>query len=129
MRNKITPETRTELNVIAEYLNQNFIIRLHSLLEYEGIKSKKIEIDSELEGFEMIEIVHFLRKQYAHRLGIFDSNDEDSVKLRTRLFEQFNINPNESQPTQFPLDKNRVIKPMVEGIKKYVRTFWKKYKN
>lgn len=121
---------RVQLNKLSEFMNQNFIVRLHSLLEYEKIKGKKIPIDKSLNGHEMIEIVHFLRKQYAHRHGDFDPSDKDSVMLRNRLYETFNINSNESLPTQFPLDKNRVIKPIVDGTKQYViELFKKKNKN
>lgn len=126
--NHITNDTRNEINVLAEYLNQNFIIRLHSLLEYEGIKSEKSNIDTELEGYEMIQLIHFLRKQYAHKLGVFNPEDPKSVQLRERLFKQFNINPEESLPNQFPLDKNRVIKPIVKGTKQYVVAYWMKYR-
>lgn len=95
-------------------------------MEYEGIKSEKIKIDKKLEGYEMIELIHFLRKEFAHKLGHFDTNDKESKKLRERLFKKFNINSEESLSNQFPLDKNRVLKPMVEGIKNYVTAFWKK---
>ena len=125
-QNPINKQTRKELNILSEYLNQNFIIRLHSLLEYEGIKTNNVQIDTELEGHKMIEIIHFLRKQYAHRLGEFDQKDNESMKLRTRLFNEFQIDQKESLPTQFPLDKNRVIKPIVDGTKKYVKAFWEK---
>ncbi len=125
-QNPITNQTRKELNILSEYLNQNFIVRLHSLLEYEGIKSDGVTIDTELEGHNMIEIIHFLRKQYAHRLGEFDPNNKESKKLRTRLFKEFHIDQSESLPTQFPLDKNRVIKPIVDGTKKYVKALWEK---
>ena len=74
----------------------------------------------------MIEFIHFLRKQYAHRHGDFDPSDSDSVTLRNRLFKEFRINPKESLPNQFPLDKNRVINPIVKGTKSYVSGFWQK---
>lgn len=124
--NAISEEDRLELNSLSDYMNQNFIVRLHSLLEYEGIKSKGISIDKSLSGHEMIEIIHFLRKQFAHRHGKFDPNDSSSVQLRKRLFDTFGIPENESLPDQFPLDKKRVIEPIVEGVKLYVNDFWKK---
>lgn len=125
-KSPISNVSRLELNRFSEFMNQNFIVRLHSLLDYEEIKGEKTSIDKSIAGHEMIEFIHFLRKQYAHRHGSFDPSDPDSVKLRNRLFEKFKINPEESLPTQFPLDKNRVIKPIVEGTKTYVRGFWQK---
>lgn len=122
----LTKQMRIDLNVLAQYLNQNFIIRLHSLLEYEGIKNGKGTIDDTLIGHEMIEIIHFSRKQYAHRHGKYDPNDSDSVMLRDRLFKTFNIDPNESLPDEFPIYKNRVLTPIVRGTKKYVKAFWEK---
>lgn len=121
---EITDETRFELNKLSEYLNQNFIVRLHSLLEYEGIKDDNIKIDKNLEGHEMLEVIHFLRIQFAHKDGVYNPNNKDAQKLRERLFRTFNIHPNESLPNQFPLDKNRVILPIVEGVKKYVNAFF-----
>jgi len=127
-RNEISDSTRKELNELSEFINQNFIIRLHSLLEYEGIKNEQTKIDKELEGYEMVEFIHFLRKEFAHKTGYFNSINPESKKLRERLFDYFNIKPTESLPNQFPLDKNRVIKPIVEGTKKYVKSFWNKYR-
>lgn len=124
----ISQESRTELNKLSEFMNQNFIVRLHSLLDYESIKSKTVSIDTSLPGHKMVEIIHFLRIQFAHRHGIFDPQDEDSVKLRKRLFNEFGINQEESLPNQFPLDKNRVILPIVNGVKEYVKAFWDKNK-
>jgi hypothetical protein len=126
-KQQISIEIRNELNRISESINQNFIIRLHSLLDYEGIKNGKSLIDKSIEGFEMIEIIHFLRKQFAHRHGNFDLNDIDSIKTRERLFKDFNIEHYESLPNQFPLDKNRVILPIVNGTKKYVSGYWNKH--
>lgn len=123
----ITEESRKELNRLSEFMNQNFIVRLHSLLDYEEIKSKKVSIDTSLSGYKMVEVVHFLRVQFAHRHGRFDPNDNDSITLRERLFKEFNINPEESLPDQFPLDKNRVILPIVNGVKDYINEFWVKH--
>jgi hypothetical protein len=120
---QITDETRFELNKLSEYLNQNFIVRLHSLLEYEKIKDDNNKIDTTLEGYEMLEVIHFLRIQFAHKDGVYNPNNEKARILRERLFRVFNIHPDESLPNQFPLDKNRVILPIVEGVKKYVKAF------
>ncbi len=107
-------------------MNQNFIVRIHSLLEYEGIKDEKTKIDADIEGHEIIEFIHFLRIQFAHKTGNFNPKNQKEQELRQRLFDFFKIDPKESLPTQFPLDKNRVIKPIVEGTKKYVKAFWNK---
>jgi hypothetical protein len=127
-QNPINETTRASLNRLSEFMNQNFIVRLHSLLEYEGVKTKKVQIDKSLKGHDMIEIIHFLRIQYAHRHGDFDPSDKASVELRDRLFATFKIDPADSLPTQFPLDKNKVIQPIVEGTKEYVREFYAKQK-
>lgn len=124
--NKLTTESINELNRLSEYLNQNFIVRLHSLLEYEGIKNKKSNIDISLEGHEMIELLHYLRKEFAHKTGVFSASDKDSITLRARLLKTFNIDEKEVLPNQFPLDKNRVILPLVEGIKTYVKLYYNK---
>lgn len=128
-KNPITEKSREELNRLSEYMNQNFIVRLHSLLDYEEIKSKKVSIDTSLSGYKMVEVVHFLRVQFAHRHGRFDPNDNDSEILRERLLKEFNISPEESLPDQFPLDKKRVIVPIVNGVKEYVNEFWFKYRD
>jgi hypothetical protein len=39
-RNAVTEEAWMELNDFSEYLNQNFIVGLDSLLEYDGIKEE-----------------------------------------------------------------------------------------
>jgi hypothetical protein len=122
----ISEESREELNRLSEFMNQNFIVRLHSLLDYEEIKSKNVSIDRSLSGYKMVEVVHFLRVEFAHRHGRFDPNHKDSITLRERLFTEFNISPKDSLPDQFPLDKKKVIIPLVHGVKDYVREFWVK---
>lgn len=127
-QNTISETTRSELNRISEYMNQNFIVRLHALLEYEGIKDTKSKIDIEISGHEILQILHELRKEFAHKTGKFNPENKDSVRLRHRLFKTFDINSEESLPDQFPLDKNRVIKPIVDGIKLYINGYWEKYR-
>jgi hypothetical protein len=116
----ITQQSVLELNSISEYMNQNFILRLHSLLEYEGILGAKTNINTKIEGFKMLQFIHFLRKEFAHKTGKYYNDSKDSTKLRNELFAYFKIDSSESLPNQFPLDKNRVIKPIVEGVKKYI---------
>ena len=122
----INDELRSELNEISEYMNQNFIVRLNSLLDYEGIKNNNVKIDDELIGNKMIKAIHGLRKHFAHRLGDFNPDDEKASEFRNELFEEFDIDPSQSLPNQFPLHKNKVIKPIVEGTIEYVSAFWKK---
>lgn len=122
-KNPITETARTELNSLSEFMNQNFIVRLHSLLEFEGIKDDKTSIDKTLDGYEMIEVIHFLRKQFAHKDGVYNPQNEDARKLRERLLRNFDIKEEDTLPHQFPLDKNKVILPIVNGTKKYVQAF------
>lgn len=74
----------------------------------------------------MIEIIRFLRNEFAHKTGHFNPANPKSVQLRERLHTQFKIDPSIIPSMQFPLDKNEVIRPLVDGIKKYVEAFWKK---
>ena len=125
---KINQETISDVNKLSDYLNQNFILRLHSILEYEGFLGKNIKIDKNLEGHIFLELIHFLRPHFAHKTGKHNPENKKSAQLRERLFNEFNIDYNESLPNQFPLDKNRVILPIVNGTKKYIELYWNKHR-
>jgi hypothetical protein len=98
-------------------------------LEYEGFLGENVKIDKEIEGSNSLELLHFMRPQFVHKTGKHNAENPDSVRLRERLFREFCIEPSESLSDQFPLDKNKVILPIVEGTKKYVITFWHRYRS
>ncbi|MBL1233820.1 MAG: hypothetical protein COA31_013955 [Flavobacteriales bacterium] len=118
----INEETRSELNKISEYENQNFIVRLYALLQYEGLFNKGI--DKSLEGHQHVSFLENLRHQFAHKPGKFNPKNKKSNKLRLDLFEFYKINPDDSLPDQFPLPKDIMIHPMVNGVKNYVKHFY-----
>jgi len=115
-------ETISELNRISEYENQNFIVRLYALLEYEGLF--KDGIYESLNGYKHVQFLKELRNQFAHKPGKFNPKNKESNKLRSELFEFYQINPDDSLPDQFPLPKDIMIHPMVKGVKDYVKHFY-----
>lgn len=119
----LNEETRSELNKISEYENQNFIVRLYALLQYEGLF--KNGIDKTMNGHEHVLFLEELRHQFAHKPGKFNPNNKKSKKLRSDLFKFYKINPDDSLPDQFPLPKDIMIHPMVNGVKEYVEHFYR----
>lgn len=118
----INEKTRTELNKISEYENQNFIVRLYALLQYEGLFNHGI--NKSLTGHQHVSFLEELRHQFAHKPGKFNPKNKKSKKLRLELFDFYKINPDDSLPDQFPLPKDIMIHPMVIGVKNYVKHFY-----
>jgi len=115
-------ETISELNRISEYENQNFIVRLYALLEYEGLF--KDGINDSLNGYKHVKFLKELRNQFAHKPGKFNPQNKNSKKLRLELFKFYKISPDDSLPDQVPLPKDKMIHPMVNGVKDYVKHFY-----
>ncbi len=112
----ITKEDVIKNNEISRWLNESFIIRLFALIESQKIYSK---IDMNMEGSDEIDILRRLRRILAHSLGKYHSNNSDQRKLVNRIITHMGLKIKE--PVEFPLDIDKVIDPLIEGCKKYIK--------
>jgi hypothetical protein len=112
----ITKEDVIQHNELSRWLNESFIICVFALIESHKIYSN---IDKGLEGSDEIDILKRLRMILAHSLGKYHSNNSDQRKLVNRIITHMGLEIKD--PVEFPLDIDKVIDPLVEGCKKYIK--------
>ena len=106
----ITPEQRAKHNQAANWNNENFVIRLWAVLESHGFKGTKES------RTKPIQLLYELRCHFAHGRG---RDDKERQRLRGCVMREFNVQ--NASPGVIPLDKDRVLKRMLELARKYVR--------
>lgn len=121
----LTPEERHELNAIAAFLNESYLVRLFSLLESHNILSTKVTIEKSLPGSEEVDILRRLRHQIAHDQGRYDPQDSEGRRLYERVAEHFRVGESEveKEPSRFPTDVEKVIEPLTAKVEEYVRAY------
>jgi hypothetical protein len=123
---KINEEDIRINNKITLLINQNFIVRLYSLMESHHVCSEKISIDNTLEGSEDLDLLRRLRNVFAHSSGCFDpDNDEHNIMFdRLITFCEWEIvdvdNWKKYYPNEFPLSIEKVCIPLFNRCKKYI---------
>lgn len=115
----ITEESRRKNNDIGHFINQNFVLRLYSILNYYEFLGEGVSLNKESPGFSEVDIVRRLRNIYAHSLGRYNEEDHGHRRLRDVLFSRFNVDAREYQ--EFPLNINRVLTPLISGCKEYIK--------
>ena len=105
-------------NEIADWINQNVLVRLCAMLESYGILSKGIRINKSIDGWKELDLLRRLRDVFAHTSGKYNPHNKDQRKLVQKLICHFKLS--NKDPQSFPLDIDKVIYPLFEGCKKYV---------
>lgn len=85
----LTKEAIAELNEIAHWLNENFVVRLYAVMESHQLVSNNIKIRQDLDGHEELDILRRLRNQIGHGSKGYDINDPQKVELYTRIVTAF----------------------------------------
>ena len=117
----ITEAKRERMNAIGHWINQNFIVRLFSIVESTGIFTENAKINQSLPGWEELDMVRRLRNKFGHSSGFCDANKPDHRKLRARLVEKFSLRDGDHLPHLFPIPVDHVVVPLAEGCKVYLR--------
>lgn len=114
-----------KINLLGHWINQNYIIRLVSLLEsYKIIPSKgNGEIDQGTPAGECLDIARRLRNIFAHTDGRYNFRCLEEKKLYERVVTFFNITSakNLLEATEYPISIDILIKPLTEGCKEYIK--------
>ncbi len=113
----LSKEGLVKINQIGHWINQNFVIRLCSLLESYHVFSNSIDIDFNIDGAEQINIVRRLRNCFAHSSGRYNPEDKDHVKSLELIRDHIGV-PIDGR-TEWPLSIDAVLKPLYEGCVKY----------
>jgi hypothetical protein len=118
-----TPLTETqiqELNNLSHWLNQNFIIRVHSILDCHGI-SGSASIRTDLPGHEDVDILRRLRDVFSHTDGRYRPEDPDHKRLYDRIINHFGLDQRNYSEDQgkFPIPIDKVLVPIAEACKRH----------
>lgn len=116
----LTKEEIQKNNDIAHWINQNFIIRLSTLLESYHVFSNKININQTIEGWEAVDLVRRLRHKFAHSSGRYNSKNNDNKKLMELIISYLKLELNTNNLQEFPVSIDSVLYPLFDGCKKYV---------
>ena len=114
-----------ELNSICHWINQNYLIRLCSLLEYNEIIPREDQgrLDNSREGFDDIDILRRIRNIFSHTSGRYNSSDPDEIRLYNRIIEQYHLDRSTIiNANEYPIPIDKVIIPITEGCKKYIQS-------
>jgi hypothetical protein len=114
LKTPLSESVRRSHNEIAEWTNQNCLIRLWAILESHGftqpIRKDAIHADT-------IDLLRRLRHHFAHGTGRYDDEKPAHRKLREKVLATFDMS---RLKTEIPLDIDRVLKPMFERCQAYV---------
>jgi hypothetical protein len=109
----ITKEFRDLNNKIAHFHNQNFIIRLYSVLNnYQVFQNLKISDSPELYTLKRIGNI------YCHGSGSYDKTNDDHKRLMRRMIKTFNLE--DISYSDFPISIDNVINQIIKASINYV---------
>lgn len=115
----ITEEGIDKINEVGHWINQNVIIRLCAVLESYHIISNIIAIDFSLDGAEQVNIVRRLRNCFAHSSGKYRAHNRQHHRILELMRDKLGISIHGL--SDWPLSVDKVIQPLFEGCRKYVR--------
>ena len=109
----ITKEFRELNNKIAHFHNQNFIVRLFSVLNnYQVFQNLKISDSPELYTLKRIGNI------YCHGSGSYDKTNDDHKRLMRRMIKTFNLE--DISYSDFPISIDNVINQIIKASINYV---------
>ena len=106
---------------LGNWLNESFIVRLHGVMEANGLIGKTTGIDQVCDGWEEVDLMRRLRREIAHGSSGYDKDDPKKVKLYERIVDHFQL-PNDYsylEVEKYPIGVGSVLVPMSEGCKRY----------
>jgi hypothetical protein len=106
------------INKLSNWLNQNVLIRLYALMNYNDFVGEKIKIDKSRNGWKELDLLRRLRNLFAHTDGSYNSEDEEQSILVEELKSHFSLEQDTFD--HFPISIDSVIEPIFEGCKAYV---------
>ena len=120
-------KTVEEVNELSHFMNQNVIIRIYALLDYYQIVNEQNKIKKHLEGWRHVDLLRRLRTQFAHTSGRYNEENPVEKRLYDTLIKTYNLESDLWNKEEYPLLKNKVIKNMIKGIKKYIDNYFKEF--
>jgi hypothetical protein len=110
----------THLNILANWINQNVLIRLCALMEYYKFIGGRIIIDDSVTGWEKVELLIALRNAFAHTNGSIGDNAKRR-ELARRVNQMFDLKLNDIDTRdQIPLSIDTVIDLIFNACRLYI---------
>lgn len=120
----LTIDDIDEINVVGHFINQNFVVRLYSLMENYGIIGNSVAIDKSIVEWEELDILRRLRQRFAHSSGRYNPGDAEQKKLYERITAHFELR--ETDPQGFPLSIDAVLERLLCACRRYAKEFLKR---
>ena len=112
----LTLDMIDELNDIGHWLNQNLVVRLYAILDHHNVVDS---IEEEYDGWRYVSLTRWLRNYFSHQSGFYNPNDPDHKKTMQEMGDLLHIDIEGRE--EFPLLIDKVLHPLLEGCKKFVR--------
>lgn len=119
--NPITRDFIDRYAKIGKWINENAIIRLFGILYYHKQVGMHYRIDRKLPGGEDVRYCCWIRNVVTKTRLNYEPETEDNIKLREKLIAFYNLEPNEYSEGQISTPVDKVIQPMFEGCRRYLR--------
>jgi hypothetical protein len=116
----LTEALLNELNELAHWLNENFIVRLYAVMDGNHLAGGT-PINQQLDGWEELDILRRLRSQIAHGSKGYDPTDTEKLQLYQRIVTPFGIAADYSylDGAKYPIGIAKVLVPIAQGCKRY----------
>lgn len=108
---------------IGNWINENVIIRLYGVLKY--YQCYDPQIDRDHPGWEDLDILRRVRDVFTKTRLNYEPEDAKNIKLREKVIEHYNLNPDEFVEGEIPTTVNTVIKPIFEKAREHVQSKFK----
>lgn len=120
----LTMENINKNNELSHWHNQNFIIRLYSLMDSYGYR---YPFDDKIDGYEEVDILRRLRNIFAHTSGKYNKLDEKEKTMLIDVVEHFKLE--DKTLDHIPLSIDDVIKPIFNNCQVYINNWVDKNKS
>lgn len=118
----ITAEFIEKYRQVGNWINENAIIRLYGILHYYNFIGQNEKIDKEILGWRHVDLCRRIRHCITKsKLNYAPSEDSDNSKLRKEIISFYCLSPDEYEEGEIPTPTDTVIRPMIEGCKKYIK--------
>lgn len=119
----LTAQTLDEWNAVGVWINESFIVRLMSYLEWNRIVGKHISIDKSIEGWRQVDLLRRISNRITHAGGTrYDAEDSDLRRLRTEIRDLYKLQESDlGEGGHLPIPIHKVIDPMTDGTISYIK--------
>ena len=110
---------------LGRWINENALIRLFGILNYRGLFQK---LDKSLPGYAEMDILRRIRNALTKTPLDYQPEVGENLKLRDAVVQHFALGEHDIQE-QIPIPINKVIDPIFEACRNYIRAFEQAHNN